>query len=136
MKRMTQEQFNGWVSMMYDEFERSNYIYVLCADDRTIIVVSEHGNKFGKATCKENEKFRAPVGIAIAFARATGQEVPTVHEVKIDTLCHGDKFIYEGDSFAYVYVAKHPLSSDTHIVISEKTKMLRYCRGNTLVEKI
>jgi hypothetical protein len=125
---------NG-VSMMYDEFEHSNYIYDLCADDRTIIVVSKHGNKFGKATCKENEKFRAPVGIAIAFARAIGQEVPTVlNGVKIDTLCHRDKFIYGDNSF--VYVAKHPLLSDTHIVVSEKTEMLRYCRENTLVEKI
>jgi hypothetical protein len=134
MKKMTQEQFNEWIDKMADEFANSNYTHKLCKDRRTTVVISEHGNKFGKATCHKDDMFNGYVGIAIAFAKAIGQEVPTVVEkVKIDSLHHGDKFIY--DDYSYIYIAKHPTIPERHITVLERSGVLYALRGSTLVEK-
>lgn len=135
MKKMTQEDFNEWVNLKNGEFGRSHYTDIVCGGGRTVVVISEHGNKIGKAICSENDNFSRRTGIAIAFARAIGQEVPTIVEkVKIDSLHHGDKFIY--DDYSYIYIAKHPTIPERHITVLERSGVLYALRGSTLVEKI
>lgn len=134
MKKMTQEDFNEWVNLKNGEFGRSHYTDIVCGGGRTVVVISEHGNKLGKATCSKADKFSRRTGIAIAFARAIGQEVPTIiNKVEISTLCYGDKFIY--DDHRYIYVAKHP-TSERHIAVLERNGILNAFMGFTPVEKI
>lgn len=134
MKKMTREDFNEWVNLKNGEFGRSHYTDILCKDGKTIVVISEHGDKFGKATCNSADKFSKRTGIAIAFARAIGQEVPTIiNKVEISTLCYGDKFIY--DDHNYIYIAKHP-TMERHIAVLERNGMLNAFMGFTPVEKI
>lgn len=135
MKRMTQEDFNEWVNLKNGEFGRSHYTDIVCGGGRTVVVISENGNKVGKATCHEDDNFSRRTGIAIAFARAIGQEVPTVVEkVKINSLQHGDKFIY--DDYSYIYIAKHPTIPERHITVLERNGVLYALRGSTFVEKV
>lgn len=134
MKKMTQEQFEKWAGYMYLEYLRSKYVASLCKDNKTIVVISKHGHRIGEATCHEDDTFNRPIGIAIAYARATGQEVPTVTSlVKISSLCYKDRFIYEGDS--YIYVAKHP-TLGKRIAVKERNGNVCSFLGFTLVEKI
>ncbi len=134
MKKMTQEDFNEWVNLKNGEFGRSHYTDIVCGGGRTVVVISEHGNKLGKATCSKADKFSRRTGIAIAFARAIGQEVPTIiNKVEVSTLSYGDKFIY--DDHNYIYVAKHP-TSERHIAVLERNGILNAFMGFTPVEKI
>ena len=136
MKKMTREQYNVWINKMYIDFNYSSFTMKLCKDGRTIIVVSKHGNRIGKATCHEDDDFSKRTGIAIAFARAIGQEIPTVVDtVKISSLCYGDMFIDDNGN-RFVYIAKHPTISDEHITVFVNTKLTHYCKGTALVEKI
>lgn len=135
MKRMTQEDFNEWVNLKNGEFGRSHYRDIICGGGRTVVVISENGNKIGKATCHKDDNFSRRTGIAIAFARAIGQEVPTIiNKVEISTLSYGDKFIY--DDYRYIYVAQHPTRSERHIAVLERNGVLNAFMGFTPVEKI
>lgn len=134
MKRMTQEQYNEWVAKMCVEYSHSSFLTRLCDDGRTVIAVSRHGNRIGKAICHEDDTFDRRVGTAIAYARATGQEIPEViNEVRVDTLSYGDKFTYIGDS--YIFVAKHPTKPNKYISVSEENGMISAFLWFTLVEK-
>lgn len=134
MKRMTQGQFNEWVNLKNGEFGRSHYTDIVCGGGRTVVVISENGNKIGKATCHEDDNFSRRTGIAIAYARAIGQEVPEVIEtVEISSLSYGDKFIY--NDHTYIYVAKHP-TLGRYISALEKNGILNAFMGFTRVEKI
>lgn len=134
MKKMTQEQFNEWVEKMYEEYRNSSFSSVICGGGRIVAVISYHGNRVGKATCHEDDNYSKRTGLAIAYARAIGQEVPTIIEkVKIDSLNHGDKFIY--DDYNYIYISKHPTIPERHITVLERNGVLYALRGSTLVEK-
>lgn len=134
MERMTKEQFNKWAVGMYNEYVASSYCSTRCNDGNTVICFSKHGNKIGKATCHKDDEFKFYIGVAIAYARATGKEVPAIiNKVTIQELKYGDKFIYNGE--LYVYVAPHPLTPVEHIVVREKRGTFRFI-SFTQVEKI
>lgn len=134
MKKMTQEQFDIWVARMGTEYSNSSFLTRLCDDGRTLIAISKHGNRIGKAICHEDDTFDRRVGTAIAYARATGQEVPkVVNEVRVNTLSYGDKFIYMDDS--YIFVAKHPTKPNKYIAVFEENGTISNFLWFTLVEK-
>lgn len=131
---MTQEQFNEWVNRMCKEYDDSCFYATTCLDGKTIICISKHGNRIGKAVCHDDDAFYYRIGTAIAYARATGQEVPTViDKVAISSLRYGDKFIYDSN---YIYVAKHPTKTDVHIVVLTRNGLTCEFLRDTLVEKI
>lgn len=134
MKKMTQEQFNKWVNKMCKEYDNSSFCARLCEDGRTLFVISKHGNRIGKAIWHENDKFDICIGTAIAYARAIGQEIPTIIvKVRVDSLNYGDEFIFQNNH--YVYVAKHPTKSNVHIATLERNDLLCEFMGDTLIEK-
>lgn len=134
MKRVTKEQFEEWVKNMYNEYAASNYYCARCSDKKTIIVFSKHGNKIGKAICHKDDIFNIHTGVAIAYARATGKEVPTIiEEISIKELKYGDKFIYDGET--YTYIAQHPLDKIKHVVV-RKNYPVSSLVSWTKVEKI
>lgn len=135
MKRMTQEQFNEWVNLKNGEFGRSHYTDIVCGGGRTVVVISENGNKFGKATCHEDDNFSRRTGIAIAYARAIGQEVPeVVSEVKVDTLSYGDKFMCFNHK--YIFVAEHPTKTNQYIAVLEENGLVHNFPWFRMVEKV
>lgn len=135
MKKMTREDFNEWVNLKNGEFGRSHYTDIVCGGGRTVVVISGNGNKVGKATCHEDDSFSRRTGIAIAFARAIGQEVPEViNKVRVDTLSYGDKFTYMDTN--YIFVAKHPKKPNVCITALEKSGLTHNFLNYTLVEKI
>lgn len=134
MKRVTKEQFNKWAVGMYNEYIASKYCSTRCNDGNTVICFSKHGNKIGKATCHKDDEFKFYIGVAIAYARAAGKEVPTViEEIGIKELKYGDNFIYDGET--YTYIAVHPLNRAKHVV-TKKNCSLTGLVSWTKVEKI
>lgn len=134
MKRMTKEQFNKWAVGMYNEYVASSYCSTRCNNGNTVICFSKHGNKIGKATCHKDDEFKYYIGAAIAYARATGKEVPTIiEEINIKELKYGDNFICDGET--YTYIAQHPLDKIKHVVV-KKNYPVSCLMSWTKVEKI
>ena len=135
MKKMTQKDFNEWVNLKNGEFGRSHYTDIVCGDGRTVVVISENGNKIGKATCHKDDNFSRRTGIAIAFARAIGQEVPAVVEtVRVGTLSYGDKFMFVDST--YIYVTKHPTKTHMHIAVRVRDGIPCEFMATTSIEKV
>ena len=108
--RMTEKEFNEWVEKKYIECLYSHYKFF--GDNNITIAVSKNGKKIGVAKRHSDDNYYSKIGIAIAYTRARGQEVPEVYKiVKMSELKYGDTFISQKDNFSeWTYLAINPIS--------------------------
>lgn len=108
------ENFMEWVKQMKEEFYDSpSYIRVYCATSgKYTVLVNHRTGKVTKAKCHENDIFDESVGLAIAWARYKGYEIPKERKiVNASKLKYGQHFSFMNRESENIFVAKHPLNN-------------------------
>lgn len=134
------DNFDLWAEGVYEEF---------CADsgkvesgfDPTTGITVVYDLKTGKSAfskCRKDEKFNKEIGIAIAYTRLKGREVPQVRKrTFVKYLTTGDKFALCGmPRIEYNVVGVNPINPTEMVVIREIDKTLHRFDFNQKVYKI
>lgn len=105
---MTKIEFDKWVDEMGKKFYYDNNVYKNYidgrGDDRGVIIMYNFKNqKVGIARCHPNDTFVYKIGVAIAYARCKGYEVPKISTYKkLSEMKNGDKFYIDGVEHFFV----------------------------------
>ena len=77
------DNFYEWVKQMIKEYQNSpDYIqFCAVADEKYSILINHRTGKVTKAKCHEDDIFNEEVGLAIAWARYKGYEIPKERRV-------------------------------------------------------
>ena len=125
---VSREDFNEWAQKMKEDFVCNYQRYRSIAEGRMIIVVDKKNGKVGIARCHPDDEFNTRIGLAIAYARVRGIDIPNVGEwVATKNLKNGDVIhvpINGKNTLAY-YIGKHPTKNDYHIVMKAETERLK-----------
>lgn len=108
------ENFMEWVEQMNKEFYDSpSYIQVYCVTSgKYTVLVNHRTGKVTKAKCHENDLFDESVGLAIAWARYKGYEIPKERKIiNASKLKYGQRFSFMNRESENIFVAKHPLNN-------------------------
>ena len=108
------ENFMEWVEQMNKEFYDSpSYIQVYCVTSgKYMVLVNHRTGKVTKAKCHENDLFDESVGLAIAWARYKGYEIPKERKIiNASKLKYGQHFSFMDREGENIFVAKHPLNN-------------------------
>lgn len=104
---MNRKEFNKWVDKMYEKYWLDSNVQATFFDEEvtTTIVYHFKKRKIGIARCHPDDKFNRETGIAIAYARCKGIEVPKISTYKkFCELKNGDKF--KGYLSTYLFIGK------------------------------
>lgn len=123
------DNFDLWAEGVYEEFCNDNYRIESVHDCKTgiTIVYDLRTGKTAFSKCRKDEKFITEVGVAIAYTRLKGREVPQVRKrTFVKYLTTGDKFALCGmPRIEYNVVGVNPIKPTEMIVICEIDNMLR-----------
>ena len=125
------EDFFEWAVDVYDEF---------CADSERVgevhnyetgitIVYDLRTGKTAFSKCRKDEEFSDEIGVAIAYTRLKGREVPQVRQrVFVKYLTAGDKFSLSGmPNVIYNAVGVNPIKPTEMIAVCAKDgKLFRF----------
>lgn len=117
-----------WAIGVYDEFcadsERVGEVHSY--DTGVTIVYDLRTGKTAFSKCRKDEKFLEEIGVAIAYTRLKGREVPQVRKaVLVKNLTVGDKFVlWCLPNVVYNVVGVNPIKSTEMIAVSTKDNTL------------
>lgn len=117
-----------WAVGVYDEFCADSYRIEEAHDYETGVTIV-YDLKTGKSAfskCRKDEEFSEEIGVAIAYTRLKGREVPQVRKkVFIKDLAAGEKFsLINFPSQTYYIVGINPMKSNETFAIHINTKTL------------
>lgn len=122
------DDFNLWAERVYEEFCNDNYRIESVHDCETgiTIVYDLRTGKSAFSKCRKDEKFITEVGVAIAYTRLKGREVPQVRKaVLVKNLTVGDKFVlWCLPNVVYNVVGVNPIKPTEMIAVSTKDNAL------------
>lgn len=122
------ENLYDWAVGVYDEFCNDN-LKVESRFDMTTGITVVFDLRTGKSAfskCRKDEKFSEEIGVAVAYTRLKGREVPKERKkILVKYLTAGDKFcsVVFPDS-VYCVVGVNPLKPTQTIAIHTQTKNL------------
>ena len=108
------DNFYEWVKQMIKEYQNSpDYIqFCAVADEKYSFLINHRTGKVTKAKCHEDDIFDEEVGLAIAWARYKGYEIPKERRiVYASKLKYGQHFYFMDKEGENVFIAKHPLKN-------------------------
>lgn len=125
------EDFFEWAVDVYDEF---------CADSERVgevhnyetgitIVYDLRTGKTAFSKCRKDEEFSDEIGVAVAYTRLKGREVPQVRKkIFVKYLTVGDKFSMSGmPNVIYNVVGVNPIKPTEMIAVCAKDgKLFRF----------
>ena len=117
-----------WAVGVYDEFCNDSYRIESAHDYETGVTIV-YDLKTGKSAfskCRKDEEFSEEIGVAVAYTRLKGREVPKERKkILVKYLTAGDKFcsVVFPDS-VYCVVGVNPLKPTQTIAIHTQTKNL------------
>ena len=118
----------NWAVGVYDEFCNDN-LKIESRFDMTTGITVVFDLRTGKSAfskCRKDEKFSEEIGVAVAYTRLKGREVPKERKkILVKYLTAGDKFcsVVFPDS-VYCVVGVNPLKPTQTIAIHTQTKNL------------
>lgn len=117
-----------WAVGVYDEFCNDSYRIEEAHDYETGVTIV-YDLKTGKSAfskCRKDEEFSQEIGVAIAYTRLKGREVPQVRKkVFIKDLAAGEKFsLINFPSQTYYIIGINPMKSNETFAIHINTKTL------------
>ena len=118
----------NWAVGVYDEFCNDN-LKIESRFDMTTGITIVYDLRTGKSAfskCRKDEEFSEEIGVAVAYTRLKGREVPKERKkILIKYLTAGDKFcsVVFPDS-VYCVVGVNPLKPTQTIAIHTQTKNL------------
>ena len=122
------ENLFDWAVGVYDEFCNDNLKIESRFDMTTgiTVVVDLRTGKSAFSKCRKDEEFSEEIGVAVAYTRLKGREVPKERKkILVKYLTAGDKFcsVVFPDS-VYCVVGVNPLKPTQTIAIHTQTKNL------------
>lgn len=116
MKYVT--NFEEWALEKYHQFKRANelnpeFTYLVSSSARSAVIVNMENGKTSFAKCHMLDKFNGCIGIGVAWARYTGEEIPKqIDIVKISELNAGQKFalsVGAKEEQEFYYIGHNPI---------------------------
>ena len=120
---MTRKQFDKWVEKMVEKYQHERFfsaceIHVV----KNVVICADHNHNVGIAKCHPDDEFNVLIGIAIAYARCKGIEIPKINVYKkLSEMKNGDIF-YGVCQQKFIYIGKNE-------------KIERYVIWDTLLKK-
>lgn len=120
-----------WAVGVYDEFCADSYRIEEVHDYETGVTIV-YDLKTGKSAfskCRKDEEFSEEIGVAVAYTRLKGREVPQVRQkVFVKYLTAGDKFSLSGmPNVIYNVVGVNPIKPTEMIAVCAKDgKLFRF----------
>lgn len=120
-----------WAVGVYDEFCNDSYRIEEAHDYETGVTIV-YDLKTGKSAfskCRKNEEFSEEIGVAVAYTRLKGREVPQVRQkVFVKYLTAGNKFSLSGmPNVIYNVVGVNPIKPTEMIAVCAKDgKLFRF----------
>lgn len=113
-----------WALGVYDEFCNDSYRIESAHDYETGVTIV-YDLKTGKSAfskCRKDEEFSEEIGVAVAYTRLKGREVPQVRrKVFVKYLTAGDKFSLSGmPNLIYNVVGINPIKPTEMIAVCAK----------------
>lgn len=122
------EDFFEWAEDVFNEFcaDRGRVSEVHNYETGVTIVYDLRTGKTAFSKCRKDEKFIDEVGVAIAYTRLKGREVPQVRKrTFVKYLTTGDKFfLFNRTNTVYHVVGINPIKPSEMITIREKDDTL------------
>ena len=117
-----------WALGVYDEF-RSDSEKIADSFDTTTGITVVFDLRTGKSAfskCKKGEEFSEEIGVAIAYTRLKGGEIPEVREkTLVKDLKVGDRFnLTNSIDDVYCIIGINPMKSNETIAVDVKTDRL------------
>lgn len=107
--RITQQAFNEWVDKYYGEATvkiksgemtlhcfGKNLVTDNCAKPDGILIASVKNGKVARSYCHEDDVWSFKTGIAVAYARYIGVEIPQVEKTYLVSELIGKEIMYRG----------------------------------------
>lgn len=118
------ENFMKWVDEMIEEFYDSP-AYISTYDFPEIgltTLVNFRTGKVVKAKCHKDDEFDVGIGIAVAWAKYRGYEIPiqkTIKKVYSFDLEYGQHFLFAPDrEDEYIFIGQHPVETQEEFIYS------------------
>lgn len=122
------ENLYDWAVGVYDEFCSDSYRIEEVHDYETgvTIVYDLRTGKTAFSKCRKDEEFSEEIGVAVAYTRLKGREVPQVRQkVFVKDLAAGEKFsLINFPSQTYYIIGINPMKSNETFAIHINTKTL------------
>lgn len=102
---MNKAEFDKWVKDMLEEYYHNidTTIIIKKFGSKTSIAYDCKTNKIAISRCHPDDKFRQDIGIAIAYARCKGYEVPKISTYKkFCELKNGDRFRWFPSTYFFI----------------------------------
>ena len=120
----------NWAVGVYDEFCNDN-LKIESRFDMTTGITIAYDLRTGESAfskCRKDEKFSEEIGVAVAYTRLKGREVPKVREkILLKNLVVGEEFsLFSSPKNTFYVVGENPLKSAEVIAIHTQTGNL--CR--------
>ena len=120
----------NWAVGIYDEFCNDN-LKIESRFDMTTGITIVYDLRTGESAfskCRKDEEFSEEIGVAIAYTRLKGREVPKIREkILLKNLVVGEEFsLFSSPKNTFYVVGENPLKSAEVIAIHTQTGNL--CR--------
>ena len=101
---MNKAEFEKWIKDMLEEYHNiDKNILIKRYGSKTYIAYDCKTNKIAMSRCHPNDEFRQDIGIAIAYARCKGYEVPKISTYKkFCELKNGDRFKIQNRPYFFI----------------------------------
>lgn len=142
---MTKIEFDNWVDEMGKKFYYDNNVYKNYidgrGDDRGVIIMYNFKNqKIGIARCHPDDTFVYKIGVAIAYARCKGIEVPKISTYKkFCELKNGDRFRIQNVPYFFIgkcYNSQGDIIYAVQNLVTYKIERIGTGRWNEEVEMV
>lgn len=124
---MNKVDFKKWAEKMVTEYHKEVNRFIIAVSDYNGITLcgDSQTGKCGMARCHPDDKFNRSYGMAIAYARCRGYEIPKLTTYKkISEMKYGDKFKFDigfGCYMTYTFIAESTLCNQYIIEEEELT---------------
>ena len=129
-----------WASEVYNEFCNDSEKIESRVDTTTgiTIVFDLRTGESAFSKCKNNEEFSKEIGVAVAYTRLKGGEVPKVlQKTLLENLVAGEEFSWlDAPECTYYVIGTNPLKPTEIIVVHTDDGDLRRFKGDNEVYKI
>ena len=101
---MNKVEFEKWVKDMMEEYHNvDENILIKKFGSQTSIAYNCKTNKIAMSRCHPDDEFRQDIGIAIAYARCKGYEIPKISTYKkFCELKNGDRFKWQSSTYFFI----------------------------------
>ena len=118
---MNKFEFDKWVDKMTSEYlsYKGRFFTITYKGGRVTVCGDMKTGKCSMARCHPNDKYDYRYGVAIAYARCRGYDIPKLTTYKsLSEMKYGDRFTVNGSSlFDYTFVGENPRKQGYYIVI-------------------